>query len=122
MSLMFVAGVGTGCATSQTRAAFNGSMIVADAVNGAVDTWTQYVKTHHVTQEQIDAVNNAYDAYYAAQMVFRDALIKSVRLQAADPNHAASPIDLTAAMLASSDTRSAFIDMVVKLTTATQGQ
>lgn len=73
---LFATGISfTGCSTPPLRVANSAANVQIDSVNAAMDTWGDYVRSGKATQAQVDQVHAAYDKYYSAVKVERDAML-----------------------------------------------
>lgn len=72
-----------GCGTNAPTKAAQGEQILITSVNAGMDQWVAYVNSGKAKQSQIDAVHNAYDAYYAAQQVAKAVIEKAIAGQGA---------------------------------------
>lgn len=74
--LLFATGISfTGCATPPLRVANSAANVQIDSVNAAMDAWGDYVRSGKATQAQVDKVHAAYDKYYSALKVEKDAML-----------------------------------------------
>jgi hypothetical protein len=75
---IFVAILIAGCAGTPTQNAIKVSGGVVVSVDAGMKLWSTYVNEGHATQAQVDAVENAYNAYYAAALADKAALTYAV--------------------------------------------
>lgn len=77
---LFFDTVTTGCKTSQVQTTIKAEAILIKSVNTGMSIWRDYVVAHQtdgkVTQAQVDAVKQAYEAYYAAQQTAKAVIEK----------------------------------------------
>lgn len=64
----------TACKTPPQNIAYKAEGVVITTVDSTMKAWADFVRTHDVPQSQIDAVHQAYDKYYSAQLVARAAM------------------------------------------------
>lgn len=69
-----------GCSTNATQTTIKAEGALITSVNVGMEAWAAYVRLHvsdgKVTQKQVDAVKEAYNAYYAAQQAAKAAIEK----------------------------------------------
>lgn len=80
----------TSCGTTPVTNAANADALLITSVNTGMTTWAQYVNAGKATQSQVDAVKNAYDTYYNAQLIVKAALETSITTTNANAADSAS--------------------------------
>ena len=88
----------TGCRSTPIQTAITTEGVLITSVNTGMQVWKSYVIAHQsdgkVTQDQIDKVHQAYDAYYTAQQAAKAVIEKILANMSNDPT------DLTNANMA----------------------
>lgn len=72
--LLVLLAVAPGCKTPPDRVAVTSAETVVITVDAAMQAWREQVVAGKATQTQVEAVRSAYNKYYAASLVERDAL------------------------------------------------
>jgi hypothetical protein len=84
-----------GCGTTPGNVAYRSEGTTILTVDAGMRAWADYVAQEKASPGELDAVRNAYERYYAAQMTVKAAL--ELYLATANPDNADALSKLTAA-------------------------
>lgn len=75
--LVLVAPIGlTGCGSTPVQTVIKTNSVLIVTVHQGMLAWADYVRAGHATQNQVDTVKKAYNAYYDAEMILKATLEK----------------------------------------------